>query len=162
MHKALLLLTLLLSLTSVCPVQGKTPYMPSEELQSEAQRGFGEILDLWHEGRYAELYERTTTGGRSSKEQFVRKLSAASRKPACCWEKMQEVKISVKNDSTVSVRAKLGFEGDTAGTDFTTRAFKLIKEEDGVWRISQTDILSLAGATKKKGHHKKRTKKDNP
>lgn len=159
MRKVLLVLTLVLSLASVFPAMGKTPYMSSEELQTESQRGFEEILDLWRDGRFEELYARTLAGGRSSKEQFAKKLSSASRKPACCWEKMQEVKVSIKNDSTVTLRAKLGFEAGQTGTDYTTRSFKLQKE-DGVWRISQSDILSLAGVTKKKGYHRVRKAKE--
>ena len=162
MRNVLLVFTLMLSLTSVFPALAKAPYMSSEELQAESQRGLEEILDLWRDGRFEELYARTMASGRSSKEQFAKKLSSASRKPACCWEKMQEVRVSVKNDSTVTLRAKLGFESGQTGTDYTTRSFKLQKE-DGVWCISQSDILSLAGTAKKKGYHRvKKTKESNP
>ena len=162
MRKFLSALTLMLALASVHTAMGKTPYMTSEELQSESRRGFEEILDLWRDGRFEELYNRTMAGGRTSKEQFAKKLASAERKPACCWEKMQEVKVSVKNDSTVTLRAKVGFEGGQAGTDYTTRSFRLQKE-DGVWCISQSDILSLAGAAGKKTHHRtKKAKESNP
>jgi hypothetical protein len=160
MHKVLLLLTLMLSLVSASPAWSKTPYMSTEELQGEVQRGFEEILDLWHAGRFEELYERTIAGGKGSKEQFSRKLAAAGRRPSCCWEKLQDVRISVRNDSSATVRAKLGFEGEV-GTEFVTRSFRLQKE-DGVWRISQSDIFSLAGTGTKKGHHKKKAKKNSP
>jgi len=159
MRKVLLLLTLMLSLVSASPAQTKTPYTSTEELQGEVQRGFEEILDLWRADRFEELYERTNAGGKGSKEQFSRKLSSAGRRPSCCWEKLQEVRISVRNDSSATVRAKLGFEGGTEGTDFITRSFKLQKE-DGVWRISQSDILSLAGTGTKKRYHTKKAKKN--
>ena len=69
------------------------------------------------------------------------------------------MRISVRNDSSATVRAKLGFEREAEDTDFITRSFKLQKE-DGVWRISQSDIFSLAGIGTKKGHHKKKAKKN--
>jgi hypothetical protein len=155
MRKVLLLLTLVLSLVSASPAQSKTSYMSTEELQGEVKRGFEEILDLWRAGRFEDLYERTTGGGKGSKEQFSRKLSAAGRRPSCCWERLQEVRISIRNDSSAAVRAKLGFEGGAGGIEFITRSFKLQKE-DGVWRISQSDIFSLAGTGTKKGHYKKK------
>ncbi len=151
MRPLIILFTLMFSLFSSYLALAKALYQPAAELQAEAESGFGEILDLWRDGRYAELYDRTLAGGRGGKEQFAKRLAAASKKPACCWEKMQEVKVSVKNDYTVSLRAKVGLEGGQAGTDYTTKSFKLQKE-DGVWRISQTDILSLAGTRKKSSY----------
>ncbi|WP_243372773.1 hypothetical protein [Geotalea sp. SG265] len=157
MRPLVLLSAVLFVLISLTPAPAKTPYLSADELQGEAQRGFGEILDLWRDGRYDLLYDRTIAGGKGSKEQFARKLAAAGKKPACCWEKMQEVKVSVKNDYTVTLKAKVGMEGEGAGTDYVTRSFRLQKE-DGVWCISQSDIFSLAGERKKKhSKSKKRT-----
>lgn len=154
MRKLVLMLMLAVSLFAVCSALGKTLYMPAEELKAEAERGFGEILDLWRDGKYDELYERTQAGGKQHKEGFAGWLSAAPFRPACCWEKLQEVRVSVKNDDTAAIRAKVGLEGG-GGTEFRTRSFKLVKE-DGVWRISQADILSLSGSAKKKGQTKKK------
>lgn len=112
MRPLIILFTLMFSLFSSYLALAKALYQPAAELQAEAESGFGEILDLWRDGRYAELYDRTLAGGRGGKEQFAKRLAAASKKPACCWEKMQEVKVSVKNDYTVSLRAKVGLEGD--------------------------------------------------
>ncbi|KAF0221394.1 MAG: hypothetical protein FD174_532 [Geobacteraceae bacterium] len=153
MRKLALLLALIVSFCAVYPAQGKSPYMPEDELKAEARQGLEEILDLWREGKYADLYERTS-GGKQTKESFVAKLSDAVCKPACCWEKMQDVKVGIKGDSSAEIRAKLGFEGGK-GTEFKTRSFRLVKE-DGVWRIGQSDILSLAGSAKKKGGSKKK------
>lgn len=148
-----LVLTMILSLACFNLAQARSPYLSTEQLQAEAQKGFGEILDLWRDGRYGELFDRTLASGKGSREQFSRRLTAAPKKPACCWEKMQEVKVSVKNDSTVTLRAKVGIEGGPSGTEYVTKSFKLQKE-DGIWRISQSDILSLAGEGKKRNHRK--------
>lgn len=154
MRRLLRVLMLAVSLFAVGSAQGKTPYMPAEELKAEAERGFGEILDLWRDGKFDALYERTLTGGKQTREGLGARLSAAPFRPACCWEKLQELKVSVKNDDTAVIRAKVGLEG-SGGTEFRTRSFKLVKE-DGVWRISQADILSLSGTAKKKGQTKKK------
>lgn len=155
MRKFVQLVILFGLLGTVWPVWGKTPYLAEDELKAEAKAGFEKILDLWRDGKYDEVYARTTVGGKQSKEEFVARLAAAPLRPACCWEKLQEVKVVVKGDSAVTIRAKLGFEG-VGATEFKTRSFKLMKEE-GVWCIAQSDILSLAEAKKKKGV--RRTKK---
>lgn len=158
MKRTLALFLVLFSLVVATSAGAKTPYLPASELSAEVQRDFEKILDLWRDGKYADLYERTIAGGRESKEHFAKKLADAPHKPVCCWEKMQEVKVTVKDDATAQVRAKLGFEGG-GDTVFVTRTFKLHKE-DGVWQLSRTDIFSLAnGEKKKKGKHEKKSGK---
>lgn len=153
----LLLVMAMVVMVTTCPAQGKTPYLTVEELQAEAQRGFEQILDLWRAGKYGDVYERTLSSGKETKERFMERLAAASLKPACCWEKMQDVKVTVKGDSAVVVRARIGLDGGVEATS-KTRSFKLVKE-DGVWKISQSDILSLSGAAKKKAHSGKKKRK---
>ncbi len=154
MRKLVQLLVMFVALCAVGPVWGKTAYLAEDELKAEARAGFEKILDLWREGKYEEVYARTAVGGKQTKEEFVARLAATQVRPACCWEKLQEVKVVVKGDSAVTIRAKLGFEGIGA-TEFKTRSFKLVKEE-GVWCLAQSDILSLAGAKKKKGVQRKK------
>lgn len=154
MKKLAVLLTMALVLGMICPVQGKSPNLPDEALQAEARQGFEQLLDLWRDGKFGELYERTISSGKETKEHFVARLANAPIKPACCWEKMQDVKISARKENAVTVRAKVGLQGVT-GTEYKTRSFKLVKE-DGVWKISQKDILALAGGSKKKRHFLRR------
>jgi hypothetical protein len=157
MRKLILqLLMLMVTLFAVCSAQGKTSYQVPEELKSDAERGFAEILDLWHNGRYDELYDRTLAGGKQTKEGFIGRMSSASLRPVCCWEKLQDVRVTLKNDESVVLRAKVGLEG-SVGNSFKTRDYRLVKE-DGVWRIAQADLLSLSGAAKKKVPHKKKSK----
>ena len=57
------------------------------------------------------------------------------------------------------VRARIGLEG-ALGSSVNTRDVRLSKE-DGDWRMSKADLLSLAGATRNKGgngHSKKKKK----
>ena len=148
MRKLVVWLTMALVAGLFSPVQAKTPYMPDEEVQAEARKGFEQILDLWRDGKYRELYERTTRSGKETRERFIARLAGAPFKPACCWEKMQDVSVSVKKEDAVSVRARIGLEG-AVEKEYKTRSFKLVKE-DGVWKISQADLLGLSGASKKK------------
>jgi hypothetical protein len=156
MRKLAILLMSVLVMVITSPVQGKTPYLTEAELQTEVQQGFEQILDLWRAGKYGDIYERTISSGKETKERFVERLADAPLKPACCWEKMQDVKVTVKGDSAVLVRARIGLEGSVETTS-KTRSFKLVKE-DGVWKISQADLLALSGAVKKKSPYKKKKK----
>ncbi len=81
-------LTLILLLSTNWPSAGASRFAPVDELKSEAERAFGQALDLWRDGQFAQLYDRTK-GGRETREAFARRLIAAPLKPACCWEKMQ-------------------------------------------------------------------------
>jgi len=158
MRKMVLLVLLAVSLCGASAVQGKTAYLSEDELKVEAERGFGEILDLWRDARYDELYDRTMAGGQQTKEGFVGRLAAAPCRPVCCWEKLQEVRVTVKSEDSVVIRAKVGLEESSGSTSTKTRDFKLAKE-DGLWRISQADILSLSGAAKAKKKANRTTRK---
>lgn len=144
-----LFLTVILATTTWAGEKG-TVSIPG--LAQEAQRDFDLTLDLWREGRYEELYRRSR-GDKESRETMTRKLMEATHRPACCWEKLQDVEVSVRGQGYAVLHGKVGLEGEGAGTVFRTRSFKLSKE-DGIWKMLRSDILSLAGSKKAK---KKRT-----
>lgn len=141
------LAALLLIVAGAGTVPAKNLYQSEEELKSEVRRQFEEILDLWREGNYGTLYRRTT-GGRESKEAFAKRLAEAPRKPACCWEKLQDPEIAIVSDTMATIYGKVGLEG-TDSTTHQTRTFTLTRTGD-TWQASRSDILSLSGATKKK------------
>ncbi len=130
------------------PASARETPPPDAGLECEVSAGFGEILDLWRDGKYQELYMRTTRSGKQSRESFLKRLSTSGRRPACCWEKLQDVRVTAKGPDGASVHAMVGMEGRDGNTDYVTRKFTLEKE-DGVWKIPMTDILSLAGKTRK-------------
>lgn len=115
----------------------------------EVRRDFEAVLDLWRDGRYNELYERTYVTGSQSRESFIRRLAAAGLRPACCWEKVQEVKVTATDGAKATLYARVGLESAGAATEFCTRSFRL-RREDGVWKASASDILSLAGRPARK------------
>jgi hypothetical protein len=148
-----LAVVVLLSLAPAAPA--KQPVADAESIKAEAVHEFEGILDLWRAGDFGELYNRTLISGKDTKETFSRRMSAARLKPSCCWEKMQEVKVSVKGPSSVVIRARLGMDAPGEMV-YKTKSFKLHKE-DGQWRIARSEILALAEVKKGKGarkHHK--------
>lgn len=120
--------------------------------EQEALHGLEQILDLWRDGRYDELYRRTS-GARDGMEAFAGKLAAAPRRPACCWEKLQEAQVSLKGERKALVRARFGFEGSLPGTRSVTTSVHLSKE-DGVWTIAHAELLSLAKYSKRRATYK--------
>jgi hypothetical protein len=149
----ILLLAAVVSLTVPLTAAAKQPVADAEALKAEAVRDFGEVLELWRAGNYGELYNRTLVSGKDTKESFSRRMAATHLKPSCCWEKMQEVSVSVKSPTSVVIRAKLGLDAPGEMV-YKTKSFKL-NQEDGTWRIARSEILSLAEAKKSKGARKK-------
>jgi hypothetical protein len=149
-----LMLVLLFTALADLPAQARRRAPPPAPGAGEQQvlRDFETILDLWRDGRFGELYERTA-GGKGGKESFTKRMAAAPRKPACCWEKLQEARVTLKGDDSATVHARLGLEGGVAGTEYVTKGFKL-KRQDSVWQISQADLLALASPTKKRARYK--------
>ena len=152
------LLYLLLALLTALPIpahagkRAPAASQTSAASEQEVLSQFEQILDLWRAGRYDDLYQRTN-GGRDSKETFAKKLASAPRKPACCWEKIQEARVSLKDERKALVQARLGFEGSLPGTQFVTKGVNL-KKEEGVWTISQSELFSLADYSSRKRTYK--------
>jgi hypothetical protein len=152
-----LLVLLLLIMSSALPAEARrrAASPPPAVAGSDEQavlRDLEQILDLWRDGRYDDLYNRTVLG-KHGREQFAKKLASAPRHPACCWEKIQDARVALSGDRSAVVRARLGFEGSVPGTEFVTKGIKL-KREDGVWMISQADLYSLADLSSRKRRYK--------
>lgn len=145
--KSLLLVSVaFMSLLFAFPAAAKQEVANPDAIKTEAVRAFEKILDLWHAGDFDHLYDKTTVAGRDTRESFRKKMEAAKLKPSCCWEKMQDVTVSVKSNSSVVVRAKIGLDG-TGDMVYKTKSFRMTNEF-GEWRIARSEILSLAGGGK--------------
>ncbi|UPU36652.1 hypothetical protein M1B72_02800 [Geomonas paludis] len=151
-----LLILILLIAIAAAPSQGARRGAPAQDSSSaseaEVLKDFETILDLWRDGRFDELYQHTN-GGRDGREKFANRLASAPRKPACCWEKIQEARVSLKSGKSAVVQARLGFEASTPGTEFVTKSIHLKREGSG-WSIAQSEIYSLADLTSKKRRYK--------
>ena len=149
MKRVFICILLVMAMGSVCSARVATETRVPDEVKAEAEREFGEILELWHEGKWDALYERTFSSGAQTRESFIGRISTAPCRPACCWQQKQDVAVTVKKGERVVVRAKIGLEG-VGDIRYRTGSFKL-RKENGVWRMSRSDVLSLAGAVKKRG-----------
>jgi len=114
-----------------------------QQITGEARQGFERILDLWRQEQFEALYDHLVSEPGSERWYFVNQLNYSARRPACCWEQLQDVAVVYLDDSTVLLTAKLGIEVEGFGTRFVTRSFRLVKQA-GVWRLPAADILSLA------------------
>ena len=114
-----------------------------QQITGEARQGFEQILDLWRQEQFDDLYDHLVSAPGSERWDFVNQLNYSARRPACCWEKLQDVAVVYLDDTTVLLTAKLGIEVEGVGTRFVTRTFRLVKEA-GIWRLTEADILSLA------------------
>ena len=151
MKRLVILLVVMISLGAVLPLWAKQKVEDAEAVRTEAVRGLEEILDLWRAGNFSELYRRSLISGKDTKESFTRRMATSHLKPSCCWEKMQDVAVSIKSSESVVIRAKLGLDGP-GEMEYKTKSFKL-NREDGAWRISRAEILALAEAKQKKKRH---------
>jgi hypothetical protein len=126
-----------------------------DAVASEVRKDVEKTLDLWREGRYEDVYNRVIESGGHTKEYFISYLAAAPRRPSCCWEKLQDVRVTVKDDRRATLKAKFGFDTGT-GIEFMTRGLKLEKD-DGIWKIHMSEVLSLSGKGKKVSGRKKKS-----
>jgi hypothetical protein len=141
----LLLLTTLLTL--FCTSAFTSPTAAGDDLLThEIRADLEKSLDLWRNERYGELYSRVTDNSHT-KEYFISHLTTAPRKPSCCWDKLQELRVSERNERLATIHGKFGFDTVT-GVEFMTKGLKLEKD-DGIWKIKMTDLLSLSGKGKK-------------
>ena len=124
-------------------VSGPTVGADGSSAATEARQGFEEILDLWREENYEGLFARLEHPPDKGWEYFAHRIVYASRLPACCWEKLQEVKTAEVDADTVIINARVGLEVEGVGTRFVVREFTL-RRSGGVWRLPMQVILDLA------------------
>ena len=110
---------------------------------TEARQGFEEILDLWREENYEGLFARLEHPPDKGWEYFAHRIVYASRLPACCWEKLQEVKVTAIDTDNVIINARVGFEVEGVGTRYVVREFHLHRS-GGIWKLPLSVILDLA------------------
>jgi hypothetical protein len=115
----------------------------SEAIEEQARQSFEQILDLWRAEDYAGLYTRLTRPDDLGWAYYASRIIRHSKKPACCWEKLQDVDSTVIGKECVIINAKVGIEAKGAGTRFVTRKFTM-SYIDGIWKLPMQDILDLS------------------
>ncbi|MFZ4859864.1 MAG: hypothetical protein ACOYL3_26130 [Desulfuromonadaceae bacterium] len=122
--------------------------------ESILETSMSDTLDTWREGRYEQLFDQLAHRGKTSRETFVKKMQESTIRPACCWQKMEHFKILNEKRTEATVYVKIGLEGTPNADASMTREFKMTHME-GVWKMQLADVLSIAGATGKKGTKKR-------
>jgi hypothetical protein len=136
--------------------------MPAKAESSPAilEQAMSDTLDLWREGRYEQLFEHLAHRGKTSKEQFVKKMRDTSIRPACCFQKLENFKVLNEKRTEATVYAKIGLEGTPNVAASSTREFKLTHEEN-IWKMQLADVLALSESKARKSRHVSQ-KKYNP
>lgn len=153
MRNLFVLLVLMLLQLLVQPVYD----VMAETSPSVAEKSMSETLDSWRDGQYERLYDRLSNHGKTSREQFVKKMQSASAKPACCWQKLENFKVLNEKRNSMLVHAKIGLDNVPGPGGSSSRDFKL-KYEEGIWKMQMNDVLGLAGVSGKKSkrsHYKR-------
>jgi hypothetical protein len=116
------------------------------------EQSMSDTLDLWREGRYEQLFEHLAHRGKTSREQFVKKMRATSIRPACCFQKLENFKVLNEKRTEAIVYARIGLEGTPNSAESSTREFKLTHEENS-WKMQLSDIIAISGASGKKSRN---------
>ncbi len=122
---------------------GEIPVDEERKIEADVSSTFIKIVTLWQDENYDALYEYGDEESRKilSVNQFGEMTHNNSWKLACCWEKAQDIEITVKSSTVALVKAKIGYEMrfDTGSTRFITQTFNMTLE-DGVWKIDLQKI----------------------
>jgi hypothetical protein len=75
------------------------------------EQAMSDTLDQWREGRYEQLYDHLAHRGKTSREQFVKKMQDTSIRPACCFQKLENFRVLNEKRTEATVYARVGLEG---------------------------------------------------
>jgi hypothetical protein len=115
----------------------------SGAVEASARQGFEQILDLWRSEDYEGLYGRLEHPRGQGWDYFAQRIVYGSRIPACCWEKLQEVTVTVVDQDRVTINARVGFEVEGVGTRFVAGVFHL-RRSGGIWKLPLQVVLDLS------------------
>jgi hypothetical protein len=143
LRKIIFLLTILLIIPTLLVSADLTPE-ERRRIGSSAREALKEVISLWKDGKYEELYEYgyRTNQVSLSKENFIRRMKNKSWELSTAWEAVRDVEADVVSPRSVYVRARLGFRKKTADeTRFVTETFQMTMEGDR-WRTGLYKIIS--------------------
>jgi len=134
---------MLICLLALSARAGEISVDEKRKIESDVSNAFARIVTLWQDENYDSLYEYGDETSRKilTLRQFEETTHANSWKLACCWEKAQDIEITVKKKTVAVVKARMGYEMrfDTGSTRFVTQTFDMTLE-DGNWKIDLQEI----------------------
>jgi hypothetical protein len=110
---------------------------------AEARRGLSVILELWRGEKFEELYTHVIPSSDRGRYYFLERMVNSIRKPACCWEQLQNIEAAYVSPDTVILIARVGMEMNGAGVKFFKQSFNLTRV-GGIWKVPMMEILSMA------------------
>ena len=142
-------------------VSAKPPVSEDEkaEVVASAKAALMEMVTLWHDERYGELYDYGTLHSQQklSREEFEKRMRRAKKRLECCWATIQEVNGVYQSASEVHLKAKMGYRPPdvinlprkgsvhvSEETVFEHETFYLIYQNDR-WHINLFQILKMSG-----------------
>jgi len=143
LRKIIVLLAILLVIPASLRSADLTP-AEKRRIGSSAEEALKEVISLWKDGKYEELYEYgyRTNQASLSKEDFIRRMKSISWELSTAWETVRDVEADVVSPRSVYIRAKLGFRKKAGGeTKFVTETFQMTMEGDR-WRTGLYKIIS--------------------
>jgi len=115
------------------------------ETMQQVESAFNEIVNLWHEQKFDELYDRFVykDKGTISKGKFINRMTKEKKKLACCWQKVQDVKIKIYSSGKAEVKAKFGFEDQSNEITYIATEIPLYLKHE-TWMAKVKDMLDTA------------------
>lgn len=124
-----------------------------------AQRGFEQIVQLWKDKRFEDLYTFGTFASQAelSPEAFEQYMRHATRTLQCCWATLQDVTSRFETVDRIYIKGRFGFRNKEFlvvrdRERFVARAFLeeetltfLVQREEERWRVDLFRILALSG-----------------
>ncbi len=137
---AILTLSFLASLNTHAATDNKE----AEKIQ-QAISAFNEITDLWHDQKFDEIYDKFADREKStiSKEKFIRRMTNEKKRLACCWQKVQDVKVKLYSSGKAVVSAKFGFEDQSDEAFYVNAEIPLYLKDEG-WKVKVKDMLTAS------------------
>ena len=115
------------------------------ETIQQVESAFNEIVNLWYDQKFDELYDRFVykEKGTISKGKLINRMTKEKKKLACCWQKVQDVKIKIYSSGKAEVKAKFGFEDLSNEISYVTAEIPLYLKHE-TWMVKVKDILDTA------------------
>ncbi len=143
-NKWILLTIILFLLTPSLSLGASLTSGEKRRIESAAEETLKEIIDLWKNNKFEELYEygSRTSKVSLSKEKFVNQMKNKYWGLASSWETIRDIESDVHSSTSAYVKAKIGFKPKAGGdSKFVTETFTMILES-GKWRTGLSKILS--------------------
>ena len=116
-----------------------------DEKIQQAKSVFNDVVELWYERKFDSLYDKFVDRGKStlSKEKFISRMTNKKKRLACCWQKVQDVKVKLYSSGKAVVSAKFGFEDQPSGISYVNADVALYLKDEG-WKIGVKDMLAVS------------------